>query len=178
MTRVRLPGGGSAGNVAEVDALAGPYLAAAALLVLAGLQKALDPMPLVRATKSVGRPVPPRLVRVVAAGESALGIAALTTASAVAAAGVALSYLAFSGFVLLALAKGGVLASCGCFGKADTPPTRTHATVTASFAVVAAGVASGSFDTPITLPLVAATAAVAATAYLVLAVLPLVQVRA
>ncbi len=161
-----------------MDALAGPYLAAAALLVLAGLQKVRDPAPLVRAMRSVGHPVPARLVRVAAVGETALGIAALTTGSAVVATGVALSYLAFSGFVLLALAKGGVLASCGCFGKADTRPTRLHVVVTGGFALVAAGVANSSVATPMTLPLVAATAALAATAYLVLAVLPLVQVRA
>ena len=46
-----------------------------------------------------------------------------------------LSYLAFTAFVITARLKGGVLASCGCFGKADTPPTWLHAAVTAGLAL-------------------------------------------
>ena len=45
---------------------------------------------------------------------------------------VAASYAAFTAFVLLARSRGGVLASCGCFGRADTPPTTTHVVVTAA----------------------------------------------
>ena len=74
--------------------------------------------------------------------------------------------------VVRGLQRGGVLASCGCFGRADTPPTRTHAVVTAGLALVALVVrppAPGA----LTVPLLVATAAVAVTAYLVLAVLPL-----
>ena len=170
--RVRVLVTGLRGSVAEVDALAGPYLAAAALLVLAGAQKLRDPKPLVRALRSVGLRLPAPVIRAAAAAELALGVAALTTRSALVAAGVAASYAAFTGFVLLARAKGGVLASCGCFGKADTPPTRTHAAVTGGLALAAAGCAGA---VTITLPLVAAAAAVAATAYVALAVLSLVS---
>ena len=109
---------------------------------------------------------------------------ALTTGSRAAAAGVALSYAAFTGFVLLARHRGGVLASCGCFGKTDTPPTSTHVVVTAALAGVAGVVAVRPLGpvpdllagSPLGgLALVVATVAVAATAYLVLAVLPLVR---
>ncbi|MDP3712140.1 MAG: hypothetical protein Q8R60_06615 [Mycobacteriales bacterium] len=171
-----------------MDVLVGPYLAAALLLVLAGAQKVLDPKPLVRALKSVGAPVPGSAVRLAAAAETALGIAALITVTtatgttatagtlgAAVAAGVALSYAGFTAFVLLALAKGGVLASCGCFGKADTPPTRTHAAVTGALALSAA-LAAGA-QQALSVALVSSTAALAVTAYLVLAVLPLVRTR-
>jgi hypothetical protein len=161
----------------EVDALVGPYLAAAALLVLAGGQKAVDPKPLVRALRSTGLRVPGTAVRLAAAVEATLGLAAVLTDSRAVAAAVALSYAGFTAFVLLALVRGGVLASCGCFGKADTPPTRTHAAVTAGLASSAALVASGPFAVALTLPLLVTTAAVAATAYLALAVLPLVATR-
>lgn len=169
-----------------MDALAGPYLAAAALLVAAGGAKLLDPMPLVRALRSAGLPAPRLLVRAVAAGELALGLVAGLSGSALAAAGVAVSYAAFTAFVLVALRRGGVLASCGCFGKADTPPTRTHVALTGALAAVAAVVAVrplGPLPALLAvqpgggLPLLVATAAVAGTAYLVLALLPVLRVR-
>ena len=169
-----------------MDALAGPYLASAVLLVAAGGAKLADPASLVRALRSVGLPAPRAAVRVGAAGEVALGVAAALTGSALAAAGVALSYAAFTAFVLVALRRGGVLASCGCFGKADTPPTRTHVAVTGALAVVAAAVAVRPLPAlPALLgsspgagvPLLVTTAAVAVTAYLVLAVLPLLKAR-
>ena len=167
-------------------ALAGPFLAAAVLLVAAGCLKVVDPAPLVRALRSVGVGVPPGAVRAAAAGEVVLGAAAIATGSWVAALGVALSYAAFTGFVLLALARGGVLASCGCFGKQDVPPTRTHAAVTAGLALAAAAVEArpvGRLDEVLGgspaagLPLLVATAAVAATCYLALAVPPPLAAR-
>lgn len=169
-----------------MDALAGPYLAAAALLVAAGGAKLIDPLPLVRALRSVGLPAPAPLVRAGAAAELLLGLLAAATGSRLAAAGIALSYAAFSGFVLLALRRGGVLASCGCFGKADTPPTATHVAVTAGLAAVAAVVAVrpvGPLPDLLAaqpghgVPLLVTSAAVAVTAYLVLALLPLLKAR-
>ena len=162
-------------------ALAGPFLAAAGLLVAAGGLKVVDPAPLVRALRSLGVHAPAGAVRVAAADEVALGVAALVTGSAADAVGVALSYAAFTGFVLLALHRGGVLASCGCFGKQDVPPSRTHAAVTAGLAIAAAAVATSPVGplrdvlagSPAAgLPLLVATAAVGATCYLALAVPP------
>jgi hypothetical protein len=170
-----------------MDALAGPYLASAALLVAAGGAKVVDPLPLMRALMSVGRRTPRRLVQLAAAAEAGLGVAAVLTGSAVAAAGVALSYAVFTAFVLVALRRGGVLASCGCFGKVDTPPTATHVAVTGALAVVAAAVAVRPIG-PLPellaaspwngLPLLVGSAAVAVTAYLVLALLPTLSSRA
>jgi hypothetical protein len=155
--------------------LQGPLYAAAALLVVAGGQKVADPVPLVRALRSTGIRVPRLVVRAAAAGEVALGLGALLWGGRAAAVGVGLSYLAFTGFVLLALARGGVLASCGCFGKSDVPPTRAHAVVTAALAAAALSGTPGAV--PREPALLAATAALAACAYLVLAVLPLVRAR-
>jgi hypothetical protein len=154
--------------------LQGLVHAAAALLVLAGGQKVLDPLPLVRATRSVGLRVPKPVVRAGALGEVAVGVAALVDGSRLAAAAVAGSYMVFTAFVLLARRRGGVLASCGCFGKADVPPTLTHALVTAGAAVAALTGAPGAL--PLTAAALVSTAAVAATAYAVLAVLPTVRV--
>ena len=165
-----------------MDALAGPYLASAALLVAAGGTKLRDPLPLVRALRSARLPGSALLVRLVAGGEVALGLVAVLVGSRAAAVLVAVSFAVFSGFVVLARVRGGVLASCGCFGgKADTPATAGHVVVTALFALVAAAVAVRPMGPALQLlpdspwagaPLLLATAAVAVTAYLVLALLP------
>ncbi len=156
-----------------MDALSGPFLAASLLLVLAGLSKVADPSPLVRATRSVGHALRAPVVRVLAAFEVAVGVGAVLTGSRAAAALVALSYLGFTAFVLLARHRGGVLASCGCFGKVDTPPTRTHVVTTAVLAVVSAAVAVrpiGALQADVAL--LAATSAITVVLYLVLALLP------
>lgn len=156
----------------------GIYLASASLLLVAGGQKLVDPSPLLRALLSMRLHTPRGLVRVGAAFEVLLGLAALVLDSPWVALGVAGSYAAFTAFVVLGLARGGVLASCGCFGKADVPPTRLHAVVTGSFALVALSVAGlGASGDARTVPLLVAAAAVSVTAYAVMAVLPLVQAR-
>ncbi|MCW2584631.1 MAG: hypothetical protein JWN55_147 [Frankiales bacterium] len=155
--------------------LEGPFYAASALLVVAGAQKVVDPAPLVRAAKSVRLRVPRHAVRLLALAEAGLGVAALALGTRATAIAVALSYAAFTAFVLLARARGGVLASCGCFGKSDLPPTRTHALLTGGFSLAALTGAPGALS--LELALLVSTTAVAACAYLVLAVLPLVQVR-
>jgi hypothetical protein len=127
------------------DALAGPYLAAAGLLVLAGVPKVVDPAPLVRALRSAGftvRPAPgAALVRTFAVAEVVVGAWAVVAPGRFVSVLVAAAYAVFTAFVALVLARGGVLGSCGCFGKPDTPPSRTHLALTAVAALVAAAVA-------------------------------------
>ena len=123
------------------DLVAGPFLAAAGLLVLAGVPKVLDPLPLVRAMRGAGLPVGRHLVRAFAVAEVALGTWSLVAPGRYAAALVAAAYLAFTAFVARVLTRGGVLGSCGCFGKPDTPATHTHLALTALAAVSAALVA-------------------------------------
>lgn len=124
-----------------MPALVGLYLAAALLLIVAGALKVRHPDPLVRALRSVRLPGGAMLVRVFGAAEVVLGLAALLPGGRPAAALMAVSYAVFTGFVVLALARDGVLSSCGCFGKVDCPPTRTHVAITARCAVVVATVA-------------------------------------
>jgi len=168
-----------------MDALAGPYLASAILLVIAGAAKVRDPLPLVRALRSARLPAPVAAVRLVAGAEVALGLAAALLGGRVTATLVAASYAAFTGFVLLARSRGGVLASCGCFGRADTPPTTGHVVVTGALALLAAAVAAAPLGTLADLlaagpgaglPLVLATVTVAVLLHGVLALLPTLQV--
>lgn len=123
------------------DTLVPFVLAAAVLLVVAGAPKVLDPADTVRGLRSAGLPGSPGLVRVLAVVEVVAGVAALVGPSRPAAAAVALLYAGFTGFVLLALARGGVVESCGCLGRADTPPTRAHAIATGLVALVAGALA-------------------------------------
>ncbi len=113
-----------------MDAFAGPYAVAAVLLVVGGVLEVRRPLGAVNALAGIGVSVPPVVVRVVAGIASVVGVVALAIgggASGQAAAGfVGLAYLGFAGFVSMALARGGPLASCGCFGREDTPPNVTH----------------------------------------------------
>jgi hypothetical protein len=130
-------------------ALLGIYLVAAGLLALAGVAKALRPADTARAlvilaaggraARAVTLPRLVWVVRVAAAAEGALGIVGLAYPHAVVAALVAASYVAFAAFVLYARAQGGALATCGCFGSPDTPPTVLHAVIDACLAAGAIG---------------------------------------
>ena len=125
--------------------LIGPYLAACVLLVVAGTAKAVRPGDTVRAVVATIRLRPAAvrpLVRSVAAVETVLGIAGMARPSPLTAGLVAGSYLGFAVFVGVALARGGPLASCGCFGTPDTPATRLHMVVDLVLAASAAIVAS------------------------------------
>jgi hypothetical protein len=163
--------------------VAAPFLAAAVLLVAAGVPKVVDPMPLVRALRSAGLPAGRAVVRALAVGEVLVGAAALVAPGRATAALVCFAYLAFTGFVGLALARGGVLASCGCFGKADTPPTRSHLAVTAVLAAAAAALAvaptsgpvwtADALTRPTTSVLLGFAALLAVLAHAVMAVLPI-----
>jgi len=109
----------------------GPYLIACALLVLAGASKSVRPANTVRAL-SVVFPYPRLLavtVPLLAAGELALGTAAIIWPVPVLAAMVAVSYAAFAGFVVVIRLRHGAVSSCGCFGKPDTPATWLHAVI-------------------------------------------------
>jgi hypothetical protein len=129
--------------------LIGLYLIAAGLLVVAGTAKAARPDDTARALVAL-LPSPPSLrmlrdvVRVGALAEAALGVVALAFPRPATAALVAVSYCCFLGVVAYARRHGGPLATCGCFGRPDTPPTALHLVIdlvlaAAAAAVVAAG---------------------------------------
>lgn len=129
-------------------ALLGIYLVACGLLAFAGTAKAIRPQDTARALSglrrdgtSKGLAMAPMamVIRGLAGAEAALGVAGLVFPHRVLAALVALSYVGFAAFVLYARAQGGVLATCGCFGSPDTPPTVLHSVV--DLALAAGGVA-------------------------------------
>jgi len=124
-----------------MPAISGLALVAAALLAMAGAQKILDPAMTVGALRALRLPSSSRLVRAGSGAELTVGVAAVAIGGALLWWLVALSYLAFAGFVIAALRKGTMIGSCGCFGREDTPPHPTHVVLNVGLAFVA-GVAA------------------------------------
>lgn len=139
----------------------GPFAIAVVLLTLGGVLKAVRPHDTAVALRVAGVRAGDHAVRLVAAAEAALGVTALVAFGAVPAALVATSYLVFLAFVMLALARRLPIASCGCFGKADTPPSLVHAGVNGMAAAAALAMALD----PSTAPLDALTEGLASVAF-------------
>ncbi|HWE55617.1 MAG TPA: MauE/DoxX family redox-associated membrane protein [Acidimicrobiales bacterium] len=103
-----------------------PFLAACAVLAVAGAAKLYRPDDTARALAVAGLPHHRRLVRVGAVGEIAVAVAAVAAPGAVTGALVAAAYAAFTLFVGAALLRHWPLSSCGCFGRPDARPTYKH----------------------------------------------------
>ncbi len=133
--------------------LIGLYLVACTLLLVAGASKAARPDDTARALAPL---VPARfgalaelrrlrwVIRVAALAEAGLGMAAFILPRPLPAALVAASYLVFAGVVASTRARGGALASCGCFGTPDTPATLLHVAVNLLLAFATAFVATAA----------------------------------
>gem|GEM_PF-1794536 len=121
-----------------VNSLSGPLLVVLGVLVVAGAAKVLTPSPTASALDVLRIPKPLLAARAMGAGEVVLGIAAAVTGNPLLFALVALSYGAFTLFILWALNGNQDLVSCGCFGHEDTPPTAGHAAFNAAAAAIAA----------------------------------------
>jgi hypothetical protein len=115
---------------AVVEAVTAGILAGAALLlVVGGATKVVDPSGLVGALAALGWPSSATLVRVGAVAETCLGAATLVVGGRPLALLVAVSYMGFALFVMAALQAGTPLATCGCIGGVDTPPSPEHVVV-------------------------------------------------
>jgi Methylamine utilisation protein MauE len=164
--------------------LIGLYLVACVLLVAAGTAKAIRPADTARAFSAVVS-LPPGVIRMAirigAVAEAALGAYALLYPRALSAGLVALSYAVFAVVVAYARARGGAIASCGCFGTPDTPATWLHVIVNLGLSAAAGFVAvaqpTGSMVSILSVqplegvPLIAASALAAWLTYLVISVL-------
>ncbi len=115
--------------------VSGPVWAALALLVVASLPKITQPYDLLRALRLAGVRLPAIFVRLFGAVEAVIGLLGLVSGHPVLLALAALSYLGFAGFVGIALARKTPLSSCGCFGKADSPPTVLHVVIVGGLAL-------------------------------------------
>jgi hypothetical protein len=117
------------------------FATVAALLVLAGAAKVRRPGPAAEAVGTLlARPAPwlRGAIRVLGAGEIALGLACLLAPGRLVAALLAAVYLVFA-VVVLGLRR--VSASCGCFGEDGAPAGALHAVLDLAAAGVAAAAA-------------------------------------
>jgi hypothetical protein len=123
----------------------GPLLAAGMLLVVTGAVKVLRPEPTVGALRSVGVHAGRTAVRAGALVEAGVGATVVLVGGVASDVMVAALYAGFSCFLVAALRRGGLVSSCGCAGRPDTPPTWTHLALTslAAAAAAAAAVAGG-----------------------------------
>jgi hypothetical protein len=125
-----------------MSVLAALFAIAATVLLLGGALKTVRAADTVGALQALGLSVSPGAVRAGGLAEALLGAAALAIGGRVTAALMAASYAGFAVFVVVALARGTPISSCGCLGRIDTPPTITHVLVNATAAVVAGVVAA------------------------------------
>jgi hypothetical protein len=121
--------------------LAGPFLAACALLLVAGVGKVMRPDPARLAARAAGIRVP--RVGIVAFGllEVAIGGTG-AVGGGFGAFGVAACYLLL-GFVAVRLLQRAPATPCACLGSSTAVVTRTHVAVDLAAALVAIGAASG-----------------------------------
>ena len=124
-----------------MEPLSGPFVVACALLATAGIAKLWRPAPTAAALRTAGLPGSDVLARALGTAELAVGVAGLSLETSPAAGAVAAAYLGFAAFVALLLARRERAASCGCFGRADTPASLVHLLVNLTAAAVAIAVA-------------------------------------
>ena len=94
------------------------------LLIITGAAKVARPHDVERALTSLGLPRIPFAGTVIGLGEIGIGVTAFVFPAALVLQGVA--YLVFALWILAALRADVPIASCGCLGKDDTPPSWGH----------------------------------------------------
>ena len=121
--------------------LAGPYLAACALLLVAGGGKVLRPAPARAAVNAAGLRLPRSGVVAFGLVELAAGAAGALLGGRVAFA-VAACYLLLGAFAMRLLVRAPT-APCACLGSTNAVVTRTHVVIDLVAACIAIGAASG-----------------------------------
>lgn len=103
----------------------GPLWIAAGVLAVSGVAKLNDPAGTAPVLQLFRIPMPHLAARVLGAAELLLAIAAVLIGHPLLWGGVAAAYTIFC-IVVLVLLRRPDAASCGCFGREDTPPTIGH----------------------------------------------------
>ncbi len=128
-----------------MDVVVALHAAAALLLLLAGMAKIVRPAPTVELLVSLGVPANRPMATTIGVAETGLGVAALVFGGSFTAIATGALYIGFTAVVVRALAVGAE--SCGCFGRADAPPSWLHVVGNTGFAAVSLVAAAG--DTPL-----------------------------
>lgn len=118
--------------------VAGPFLAIAALLLVAGLAKVARPGPTARAMGNAGLPATPLGARLIGVAEVLIAAAAIVLGARPLALLVFAAYLLFAAFTIRLIARTGGTADCGCFGADEAPATQQHVALDLGAAAIAA----------------------------------------
>jgi len=132
-----MSGHAEATTILGVHALVGPLYVAVGVLVIAGAAKIARPSATATALRELRVPAPLHAARILGAAEIVVGITTVLTGATLALVATGILYVAFTGFIFVALATGGSFGSCGCFGSEETPPTIGHGVFNAVAAAVA-----------------------------------------
>jgi hypothetical protein len=111
------------------------------LLILTGVAKIRSPGDVGRALTALGFPIIRRAGGLIGVVEVAVGATALFWRPSLIAQGFL--FVVFGIWVLVALRREVPIASCGCLGKDDTPPTVAHIVLNAIAASVSLAAAGG-----------------------------------
>jgi hypothetical protein len=141
----------------------GPFAIVTTVLLVGGVFKIRDPRAARDTLAALGVPRPGLVARLSGPIEIALGAVALLSGSRLAAGAVGAAFLVFT-LMVGALLRGGVSASCGCFGRLSARPSAVHLATNAAMALVAIGAVA--VDVPAPLPAVLSSTAPAETVLL------------
>jgi len=111
------------------------------LLAAGAALKLFEPADTARALSAFGLPGSTVAVRLLSVVEMIIAVGAVLLGHPVLAALVSVSYAGFAVFVVVALRRDLPLATCGCFGAVDSPPTALHVVLNVLAAVVTGAVA-------------------------------------
>lgn len=109
-----------------MPAVSGPAMALVALLLIAGVQKVVDPSSTSGALRAARLPSRPGLVRLLGGVEAGVAGWWLVAGGPLPAILAAAFYAGFAWFVINALVRKLPISSCGCLGSTETPPTVVH----------------------------------------------------
>ncbi len=98
----------------------------AALLLISGGTKLVDPDPTSGAMRAAGLPASRWVVAALGSWEIVAGSLALGIGGTLGGSALFVTYAGFAGFIAYALRNRLPIQSCGCFGRADTPPSFAH----------------------------------------------------
>ncbi|MDE0606593.1 MAG: hypothetical protein OXH78_05495 [Acidimicrobiaceae bacterium] len=130
-----------------MDVVVALHVAAALLLIAAGVAKVFRPVPTTDLLASFGLPEAPAAVVVIGLVESAVGVLALVVGGPLSAAATGVLYLGFLAVVWRALVTGAT--TCGCFGRVNAPPSWLHVVGNAGFAAASFVAVAGPTPTQV-----------------------------
>jgi uncharacterized membrane protein YphA (DoxX/SURF4 family) len=113
----------------------GLFFVVCEVLIISGITKVLSPSPTSAALSDVGLPSSTFYVRCLGFGEVVFGILGIIFGGRYFPLFIGCLFAFFSIFMVIAL-RNGHMASCGCFGSSDTPPSIIHLLANLGFMVI------------------------------------------